>query len=521
MSETSPATPDPTPRIAEGDPTGPTVSVDLTPGEPAPAPRRRARKLLTIGLAGGLVLVGGAGAVAYAMLSGGGAQPHDVLPANALAYARVDLDPSAGQKVEVLRLLQKFPALADSVGDEDADLRALFVEKALEDCDVDFAADVEPWLGQRVGVALLDEPFEPVVAIQVDDEDKARAGITELAECSGAEADGIAFLDGYAIVGSGQEAVDTAVAAAAEESLGETSAFTAATEKVGDQGVASGWADYGALMAHPELADLMAEGLEQSGQPPIELPELTGDLGTATVVIRAESSAIEVRGAFEGAEEMLGESSLDPAQLPDSTAIAYGTAMSDEFAEQYADTFLDAFVGAGGAQASAQVEAMLGVSIEELTTLLLSDPLLTVGERGLADLDTFTGPESVENLDVALRSHGDQAELRDIDERLAAAAETIGGVRLTVQDVDGGVALATSDSALEVGSGLAASEAFGSVVPFDSVSSLSYLDFDKLGPVIELIAEGDETVLSNLEPLRAFGVSSSGDEFAMRLSFDG
>ncbi|MFD6179235.1 MULTISPECIES: hypothetical protein [unclassified Isoptericola] len=523
---TPPGTPEPDPRSADHASDAPTdpVLLDLTPGEvvSAPAPRRRGRTVATIGIAAGVVLVGGAGAVAYAMLSGAGTQPHDVLPAGSLAYARVDLDPSAGQKVEILRLLQKFPALADSVGDEEADLRTLFVEEAFgEDCDVDFAADVEPWLGQRVGVALLDEPFEPVVAIQVDDEGEARKGIAELADCSGAEAGGVAFLDGYAIVGAEQATVDAAVAAATEASLGDAEKFTAAVGRLGDQGVASGWADYGAIMAHPEVADLMAQGLEQPGQPQLDVPGLTDDLGAAAVVLRAESSAIEVRGVFEGAEAMLGESSLDPAQLPGSTALAYGTAMSDEYATQYADLLTDALVGAGGEQASAEVEATLGVSLDELTTLLLSDPLLTVGERGLDGLDAFAGPESVESLDVALRSHGDQAELRDIDERLAGAIESAAGVRLTVQDVDGGVALATSESALEVGSGLAASDAFRSVVPFDRVSSLVYLDVDKLAPVIELGAEGDEDVLANLEPLRALGSSSSGDEFALRLSFDG
>ncbi len=482
----------------------------------------RTRRYIAIGAVAGVLCVGGIGAYAFATLSGGGEQPHDVLPASALAYGRVDLDPSAGQKIEILRLLQKFPDLQDKIGDENADLRQLFIENALgEDCDVDFAADVEPWLGQRVGVALLSEPLEPVAAIQVDDEDAARTGIAQLTECSGEDESGIAFLDGYAIVGPTQESVDAAVAAAAEESLGEKAEFTEALESIGDQGVASGWVDYGALLSHPEFEELIAEGAELSGQPGLAMPEMAAELGVATVVVRAEASAIEVRGSIEGAAEISGGESLDAAQIPDTTVVAGGAAASEEYWDAYRSSFTDSLAAAGIDEATAaQFEGMLGVSVDELTTLLTSDPLFTVGERGLTDLGGMTGPESVGNLDVALRAHGDQAELRDIVERLATAAAMFGGVELTVEDVEGGVALATSDTALEAGSGLAASETFRSVVPFDTISSLGYVDFDKLQPVIELFAEGDEAAAENLEPLRAFGVSASGDEFSARLSFD-
>jgi hypothetical protein len=511
------------PRSAADASVEPGTPADLDTGTDQAPRKRRTRNLVVTGVTAGVLALGGVGAYAFATLSGGGAQPHDVLPASALAYGRVDLDPSAGQKIEILRLLQKFPDLKDTIGDENADLRELFIENALgEDCDVDFAADVEPWLGQRVGVALLSEPLEPVAAIQVDDEDKARTGITQLTECTGEDGSAIAFLDGYAIVGSEQKTVDAAVADAEKAALGEKAEFTQALETIGDQGVASAWLDYGALASHPEIGDLLAEGAGLVvGQPAVALPETLGDLGAATVVVRAESSAIEVRGTFEGSGSLSGEAAVDAAQLPDSTVLAAGAVASDEYRDVSSSVFTDQLSAAGiDEQMAAELEATLGVSIEELTTLITSNPLLTVGERGLDDLGGFTGPESVGDLDVALRTHGDAAELRDINERLAAAAAMLGGVELTVEDVEGGVALATAPSALEAGSGLASSEAFRSVVPFDTLTSLVYLDFDKLQPVVEQLAAGDEAVIENLAPLRAFGASASGDEFSMRLSFD-
>ena len=66
-------------------------------------------------------LIGGV-TVAVRGLSGGGSQPEDALPAGAIAFAKIDLDPPAGQKINAIRFLRKFPALKDKVG-LNADLR--------------------------------------------------------------------------------------------------------------------------------------------------------------------------------------------------------------------------------------------------------------------------------------------------------------------------------------------------------------------------------------------------------------
>ena len=57
----------------------------------------------------------GAGAWAAVALSGGGPQPAAALPDTTLGYVSVDLDPSAGQKIEAFRTLRKFPAFEDAV----------------------------------------------------------------------------------------------------------------------------------------------------------------------------------------------------------------------------------------------------------------------------------------------------------------------------------------------------------------------------------------------------------------------
>jgi hypothetical protein len=74
------------------------------------------------------IAVVAAGAVlAFQTFGGGGARPADSMPASALAYAQFDLDPSAEQKVNVVRLLRGFPEFEEETGitsDRD-DLRQL------------------------------------------------------------------------------------------------------------------------------------------------------------------------------------------------------------------------------------------------------------------------------------------------------------------------------------------------------------------------------------------------------------
>ncbi len=117
------------------------------------------RKWLAAGI--GVAIVAGLGVgVAYAAgaLRGGGEQPDAFVPATAVAYVSVDLDPSLGQKVDALRFLRKFPVgqgLARQhrrhppvglrrAGQGRPQLSALSYDK-----------DVKPWIGDRFAVAVV------------------------------------------------------------------------------------------------------------------------------------------------------------------------------------------------------------------------------------------------------------------------------------------------------------------------------------------------------------------------------
>jgi hypothetical protein len=156
---------------------------DVFPAE-SPAASSGRRRGVAIG-AGVLAvaLLGGGVAFAASKLSGGGAQPDEAVPASAVAYFSVDFDPSAGQKVDALRFARKFPSAGAKIGSDD-DLRKALFDSIKGDGDLkgDWATDVEPWLGDRAGLAVLpaaqdgDDPGV-VVVLAVKDATKAKAGL--------------------------------------------------------------------------------------------------------------------------------------------------------------------------------------------------------------------------------------------------------------------------------------------------------------------------------------------------------
>src|SRR4051794_30814251 len=105
-------------------------------GAPEAAPRGAGKgRLAAIGI--GVVAVAGIGvgaAFAAGAFGGSSAQPETMVPATAVGYLSVDLDPSLGQKVDALRFLRKFPAAKASLGSTD-DLRKWVFEQATQDDD--------------------------------------------------------------------------------------------------------------------------------------------------------------------------------------------------------------------------------------------------------------------------------------------------------------------------------------------------------------------------------------------------
>ncbi|WP_214413497.1 DUF3352 domain-containing protein [Sphaerisporangium fuscum] len=493
-------------------PAGPSPWQEGELGPPvAPARRRRRGWILAVVAAVLVVLVGGGGVYAVSLLSGGGTQPEDVLPGDTLAYVRLDLDPAANQKIALFTLARKFPAVRASFSGDDP-RRALFELMREGDDDlagVDYARDVAPWIGERIGFGLLPPPAgsdDPavVVAVQVTDQARARAGLARLN--GGGELAGLAFRDDYALLAPTQQAADAYAKAAP---LSHEADFAGDLSALGEPGVLSFWADLGGIAkAAGSMAPSEAQALGMFGR-----ARFAGAL-------RFDGGYAELTGITRGADVPAPPTAqgVRLGALPASTAGAFSvTGLGDILAEQW-PKLVKATEGATGFQEKAR---SYGLDLPaDLVTLLGRDITVAVDEQGL------DGP--VPNVGAVLTT--DPAKAQEIVAKLErfAAAESGGASTPQIFTVagDGRLVLASSQEyadRLAKGGTLGDDETFKTAVPgADGASAALFVDLDKVEKYYLDGLGGEER--ANLQALKAVGLSArqSGDtaSFTLRVLVD-
>lgn len=145
-----------------GDIARPTEGTGLTPstgstwgawseGHPPASPTRRTHRWLVVLLATLLVVGGGGSAAAFLLMRGAGEELLQLVPASSEVVVTAYLDPSAGQKVNLMALADRFPALRD-----DREVRQqvdVVLDFALEGTGLSHE-DVRPWLGSQVAIVV-------------------------------------------------------------------------------------------------------------------------------------------------------------------------------------------------------------------------------------------------------------------------------------------------------------------------------------------------------------------------------
>lgn len=527
----------------------------------APADRgRQPRARRRVGVLA-VTAVGAAGAIAAggwaaATLLSGGSQPAEAVPADALAYAAVDLDPSATQKLEAMRIIGKFPALDEELGlDAQDDIRrAIFEDSELAACaGVDYDDDVAPWIGERMAFALLPAEEDggtpqPVAALQVTDEDAAADKLAELLACGGSDTDddapgGFAVADGYAILAETEAVAKAAVASAAEGSLADDTTYQRWTDEAGEPGIVSLYAAPQAVDAALAAQDQLTEESwfgEGQGEADVELPPMpSGQLDAETVeklfgdfeggagVIRFEDGAVEAEFAAGGLPKQyvaLGGEPTAIGDLPASTGLAY----SFSLAEGWLDTSLDMMGSMAGMPLEemwAEGEAATGLELPEDIETLLGDGVSLALDSGL-DASVFESQDPSE-IPAGILISGDEGRIMAVVDKIKAAIGPDAEM-LVAEAGDGRVALGLSAEyvgrLLEKGA-LGDDPTFRSAVPdADRAEGVFYLSFDAGDGWVEELVDGfaemfapftdepdpaeDAEVRENLEPLEAVGVSS-------------
>ncbi len=207
------------------------------PSTLAPAPRRAlatAAALLAAALG-----VAGCGSSSGA----GGTDPASLVPASAPVYAEALVAPDDAQAADAQAALRRILRTNDPAT---AIVRS--IDRAGRDRDVTYARDIQPWLGDRVGAAMLSAGGQRddslVVAASTDDGKAGDALGRLLPNSQGRSHRGVDFrvadghagvvLEGALVIGS-ERAVKAAIDASKDDSLGETDRLDKARAAVDDE----------------------------------------------------------------------------------------------------------------------------------------------------------------------------------------------------------------------------------------------------------------------------------------------
>jgi hypothetical protein len=475
-----------------------------------PATRRRglvAGAVLAVGLIGGGVAYG------VAQLSGGGAQPEQMVPASALAVITVDLDPSAGQKVDALRFARKFPELKARAGGGD-DLRKVLFEVVSDSSQVGASwQDVEPWLGERAALAVLpaadelDDP-RPVVVLAVTDETKARAGLPAAMPEVACEVS-----DGFAVCGQDAATAKATVAAASQKSLADDATYTRDVEAVGGRGVLGAWVDLARVKQSASDALSGMGGLAGS-----LAGATTSDLsGRYVAALRFDGPHLELAGRVDGVDLPRVRGSADAGSLPPDTLVALGMADAGTVVQSAWDRLREVASAMGGAESfDDQVSTLASTYGVKLPDDLVS----AVGER----LAVAVGPGTTSK--VAVRVDGSRTSIAT----LLRAAEQASGTSVPLATVPSGddTVISTDESYAQVvaqaasGGDLGGTDRFADAVA-DPDGAVGVLFVDIAG-LVSSHAEQlgvDARTLERIKPLSALGVSVRQDgealDFRLRL----
>lgn len=222
-------------------------------GAPAPyetGEKKKGRGLLIGGgIAASLLLVGGGVFAATALLGSSGSHPYQVLPAESFAYGEIDFDPEADQKTAYLNMRDQLIDLFEL--DEDADLFETLAEPLGD--HLDYTTEIEPWIGDRVGVALTGDAQSPdgfvgLIAYQIGDADKLGEVRSKFEVTS--------LVQGEYLIIASDERDEVLPESGFKNVLADKEGFTSDLGQVDGNTVASMWLDLGAAY---ELAKASGE----------------------------------------------------------------------------------------------------------------------------------------------------------------------------------------------------------------------------------------------------------------------
>ncbi len=486
------------------------LPVPAVGGVPAPRPRRQRGRTLAVALTA-VVVAGmiGAGAFAYSVLAGGGDQPEQHTPASAFLFAKIDLDPSAGQKLDALRFLRRLPDVGSGVS-ESTDLRQWAYEKLTSgDAAAPAWSSVKPWLGQRVAAAMVPGPAKGddpdlLVVLQVADEQKARATLSSLHDT------GMAIADGWAVVAKDRATAQKALSDAAASPLSKAPTFGADLRLVGENGFATTWFDAAGVRDLLNASGALGAGLAAGS-----LSTLSGH---GAIAARFAGGRLEITGkikrnppAGSGPAGGVGTAATSAGtgveNLPDDTLVAVGVTGWGKAVGANWQSAVDQMQAQGtdAAQVLSTIEVNTGLKLPDDLVAVLGDRLaLAVGR-----------PDGQGNPSIGV--HGESgSDASDTLGRLVAAAAQI-ELPLERRDAGTGWVLATTEgqaNAMAAGGKLGATAGYTSTVQ-GGTTAVVVVYADLRGLADQYGDQIPDQAAATLRALDVVGMSEQVDKYGL------
>jgi hypothetical protein len=441
--------------------------------------------------AGTVIILGAASVGAYTLLSGSGTTLDNKVPADAVAYAEVNLDPPAGQKVAALRYLKHFPTL--KVQDNastllDGLLDNIFPSPADRQR---FVKDVQPWLGKHAAVAgdPQGDKIQPVVVLDATDTGKAKTGLADLAK---EQPFGFVVGDGTVTIAETQDIAQQAADGAGRSSLSGNSTYQDDVKAVGgDGGVITGWASFDAAAKYlpPQAGQTALDSLKGARLAmSLKFTDTTADLTLKTFGGKAPKSTGTVGDKV--------------GKLPDDTAVAVGLSGGDQLVRDgYA-----ALQKAGFSSVLENALSKYNLQLpDDLATLVGSQTVVAVGGSG-GDIQAGV-----------ITKTDNPSRARQVAEELLT---DVGDSNVTIvqQQTSDGLALASSQDylgKLTGGGGLGNTDGYRKAVPdAGSAQFVVYVDVQR-----SIGLENSGALPASIQPLKAVGLTASatGDTSTVHL----
>ncbi|MFV2196021.1 hypothetical protein [Nocardiopsis sp. LOL_012] len=284
-----------------------------------------------------VVVMAGTVWASVSLVDFGGPQPESVLPANSVAFGRLDLSIDGSQAIDLLGFVDRLPdELTEEMNEPSEDMTATFAEGFVEVFPEASQSEVEEWIGERVGFSVWPSTDEEAslgvgaafaVAVAVTDETLAEENLSDLVSVQ----DGLAYemVDGFAVLTDNDAALrDRTRQMEAHGALADDDVFSGDLSDVPGGSLAVAWADVSGALATGELAtELELDGVGDFDGRMTASVRVDGDYLEA----RMDAFAFQMEGTDVGWLSGTPGASVDAmASLPESTIVAVGAAGLDQ-----------------------------------------------------------------------------------------------------------------------------------------------------------------------------------------------